>query len=254
MSKGKTELMPAESGKTGELEISNFKALTVPAKQLVQTLQNNLSGQSLKMFDLDRVKVPSGGMIAWEVPSLQGPQVMQSLEGIILLSKDNRSYWDKKYGSGGGSEPPTCSSADMSIGVGLPGGDCLKCPMAQFGSAVDEKGQPGKGQACKHVKLMLFLREQDMIPLLISIPPSSVKVAQKYFLRLAGAAKPYQTVTTILKLRKERSSGGVEYAEVDFSMGRELNSEEVKNCIEISMALKDVFVKATAVRADVTGA
>lgn len=254
MAKDKFSPAVIEESKAVEVIDSNFRALQVPAKQLVQTLQNNLGGAGLKAFDLDRVKVPSGGGIAWEVPGLKGPQITQTLEGIILHSKDNRSYWAKKYGGdGGGNQPPDCSSTDMTHGIGQPGGDCLRCAFAQFGSAIDQQGKPAKGQACKHVRLMLFLRADDMIPLLISVPPSSVKLAQKYFLRLAGANLPYQTVTTQLRLVKTRNAGGTEYAQIDFAMGRELREEEVAKAMAISAALREVFEKATVVEADVNG-
>lgn len=230
--------------KHGEVIPSNFKALSVPAKQLVATLTNNLGGQSLKVYDLDRIKVPAGGATVWEVPGLKGSQAEKVLEGIILHSKDARSYWQNKYGSGEGSQPPDCTSADMVTGVGNPGGDCLKCPFAQFGSAIDDKGKPGKGQACQHRKLMLFLRQEDMIPMLISVPASSVKLAQKYFLRLAGAALPYQAVTTQLRLTKTKNAGGTEYTQIDFAMGRELKEDEVAKAMTIGQALKEAFDRA----------
>lgn len=234
-----------------EIIPSSFKALSVPAQQLVATLKNNLGAGGLKPFDLDRVKVPSGGGITWEVPSLRGPQPVQTLEGIILHSKDARSYWSKKL-TGAGA-PPDCTSGDMVRGIGQPGGDCLRCPFAQFGSALDQSGAQGKGQACKHVRMMLFLRQEDMIPLLVSVPPSSVKLAQKYFLRLAGANLQYQAVTTQLRLVKTRNAGGIEYAQVDFAMGRLLEDDEIAKSVAIGMALREVFEQAEVIHADVAG-
>lgn len=237
------------TAKQGDVIPSNFRALSVPAKQLVATLSNNLGGQSLRVHDLDRIKVPSGGATVWEVPGLKGTQAEKVIEGIILHSKDARSYWKDKFGSGEGNQPPDCTSADMASGVGSPGGDCLRCPFAQFGSAIDDKGKPGKGQACQHRKLLLFLRQEDMIPMLISVPASSVKLAQKYFLRLAGAALPYQAVTTQLRLTKTKNASGIDYAQIDFAMGRELKEDEVAKAMTIGQALKEAFDRAKVVDA-----
>src|ERR1043165_2918261 len=104
----------------------------------------------------------------------------------------------------------------MVKGIGKPGGDCLKCPMAQFGSAIGQDGKPGRGQACKHVRLMLFLRQDDLIPLLVPVPPSSVKAAKKYNLRLVGAGYPYQGVVTQLRLTKTKNNDGIEYGQIEF--------------------------------------
>jgi hypothetical protein len=242
---------PAEGSKTGELIESNFKALSVPAAQLATVLRNNL-GSNIRPFDLDRVKVPAGGSTTWEVPTLRGVLKLECLEGIILHQRDSRSYWAKKYG--GGSVPPDCASSDMQRGVGKPGGDCLRCPFSQFGTAVGEDGKPGRGQACKHVRLVLLLRQDDMIPLLVPVPPSSVKASMKYGLRLAGAGLPYQTVVSQLRLTKTKNATGVEYSQIDFALGRQLKEEEVAKAILIAEAMREVFSQAEIVEADVAGA
>jgi hypothetical protein len=234
-----------------EILESNFKALAVPSQQLVAMLQNNL-GTQITAFDLDRVKVPAGGGTTWEVPSLTGMQKTEVLEGIILHLKDTRSYWSKKFG--GGNVPPDCASSDMLRGVGKPGGDCLKCPMAQFGTAPGQDGKPGRGQACKHVRLMLFLRQDDLIPLLVPVPPSSVKGAKKYSLRLVGGGYPYQGVVTQLRLTKTKNNDGIEYGQIEFSMARKLETAELERVMTIAGALKEVFAKAEVVAADVDGA
>lgn len=237
--------------KHGEIIESKFKALSVPAAQLAMTLRNNL-GTNVRPFDLDRVKVPAGGATTWEVPSLKGVEKTECLEGIILHQRDARSYWAKKFG--GGNVPPDCSSADMIRGVGKPGGECLKCPLSQFGTATGQDGKPGRGQACKHVRMVLFLRQDDLIPLLVPVPPSSVKSAMKYGLRLAGAGLPYQTVVSQLRLTKDKNADGIEYGKIDFTMNRKLEETEVAKAMQIAEVMRDVFSAATIVEADVSGA
>ncbi len=160
-------------------------------------------------------------------------------------------YWAKKFG--GGNQPPDCMSSDMVRGMGKPGGDCLKCPMAEFGSAIGQDGSVRKGQACKHVRLLLFLRQDDLIPLLVSVPPSSVKGAKKYSLRLVGAGYPYQGVVTQIRLTKTKNSGGIEYGQMEFAMARKLEEKELANVMQIAAALKEVFAQVEVVETDVTG-
>jgi hypothetical protein len=91
---------------------------------------------------------------------------------------------------------------------------------------------------------MLILRRDDVIPLILQLPPSSLKSAQKYFLRLASASLPYQAVVTQLRLRKVKSAGGNEYAEVEFSLGRQLEEAEVRHSMELAESLRSIFMQA----------
>lgn len=224
-----------------EIIPNTYRALSVPAAQLTGFLMQNLGSQGLKPTDLDRVKVPAGGGISWEVPTLKGPESVSVLEGIVLHFKDVRSYWKQK----GTNSPPDCSSADGMVGVGAPGGLCSKCPLAQFGTAQDEKGNPAKGQACKQMRLFLFLRQDDMIPLLISLPPTSLQAAKKYFLRLVANGYPFYGITTQLRLEKAKNAGGTVYSTVSLSMGRALEPDELEKVQLIGQALRDLFAGAT---------
>lgn len=231
-----------------ELVKNGYKALAIPAQQLTQFLIENIGEQGLRPMDLDKVKVPAGGMETWEVPTLQGTDAVKVLEGIVLHFKDTRVYWASK---GEGNTPPDCSSMDARMGIGNPGGDCQKCPLAQFGSGVDEKGQPTKGQACKSVRLFLFLRQDDMIPLLVPLPPTSIQNAKKYFLRLVANGYPYYGVTTQLRLEKTKNSRGTAYSVATFAMGRKLEQDEFEKVQLIGRAMKTLFSQTTVDAGDV---
>src|SRR6185437_11852490 len=193
-----------------EVAVSEYKVLSVPSERLSMVLQNNLNGASLCPFDLDRVKVPSGGATSWEVPSLKGPESVRDLTGIILATNDGRKHYRTKRS---GNAPPDCHSIDMIHGIGDPGGDCQTCAFNQFGSAVNQSGAPAKGKACSEYKLLLFIRPGDVPPIVISAPVTSLNNAKKYFLRLAQAQLMFQSVVTRLTLKQERSAGGDAYAE-----------------------------------------
>jgi hypothetical protein len=241
-----------EQPKTGELIPSNYNALSVPAEKIVAFLRENVGTQGLKPFDLDKIKVPGGGAVSFELQTLEGPKPFQVVEGIIMHFRDVRSYWKEKYGSGAGNVPPDCSSEDGLVGVGKPGGDCQTCPLAQFGTAVNEKGEPAAGQACRQIRLMLLLRQESMVPMLVVIPPSSSKNARQYFLRLISNGYNYYGVTTQLRLEKAKSAGNVVYSQATFAMGRKLEAHELERVQLIAIAMKEMFAKVTVVHADVT--
>ena len=236
-----------EVAKATEVLGNGYKALAVPAEQLTKFLIENIGAQGLRPQDLDKIKVPAGGGSAWEVPTLKGPEPVKVLEGIILHFKDVRAYWASKES---GNNPPDCSSPDSLIGIGTPGGPCHKCPLAQFGSALDEKGGASKGQACKQMWLLLFLRQETMLPMLVSLPPTSIQAAKKYFLRLVSNGYPFYGVTTQLRLEQAKSGQGKAYSVATLDMGRALEPGELQKVQLIGQAMRDLFAMTSVQDAD----
>ena len=56
----------------------------------------------------------------------------------------------------------------------------------------------------------------------------------------------YQSVVTKLTLKKERSAGGQDYAEIEFTYVRDLTKEEETNALAISQSMKKIFAKVEA--------
>lgn len=189
-----------------------------------KALAANLGGEEMSIFDLDRIKVPSGGGVAWEIPTPDGDTtVSKTVEGIIVFTKMGRSYWSKGLDDGGGSTPPDCSSPDGVHGFGNPGGICKTCRFAQFDTA---KGGEGKGQACKQQRFLFILREGTHLPTVMVVPPTSLKNMKKYLFQTANRGKFYYAVVTKFELARVKSSGGIDYAEVRPSFVRDLTPEE----------------------------
>ena len=90
----------------------------------------------------DRVKIPSGGGLAFEIPGddPENPDVAKELIGVIVDHHLINAFWQDKYS--GGNTPPECSSMEGKVGTGNPGGSCKLCPLNQFGSG---EGGHGKG-------------------------------------------------------------------------------------------------------------
>ena len=169
-------------------------------------------------FSLDRIKIPAGGMTAFEVPAGDGEttELQKEIECVILLSHPANAYYHDIYK--GGSNPPDCSSFD---GVtGSTGARCRTCPYNQFGS-----GQGG-GKACKNRRMLYLLRENEVFPLVLNLPTGSLRTFTKYVQSLLTMHKrPHQVVTRI-SLRKASSSSSIEYSQAVFRYVRMLTPEE----------------------------
>lgn len=226
-------------------EIVDYKVFSMDGARLQEVLQTNLGGQGLSPFEMDRVKIPSGGGTAWQVPTLQGTKNVDALEGIILHFRDMRSYWPSSFT--GGNTPPECTSLDGDIGIGDPGGECHKCPFALFGSA-----DKGGGQACKQIRMLFILRPDDLIPLVLPLPPTSHKNCKQYLYRLASKVVQYQEVVTQFTLTTTKNPDGIEYSKCEFQMVRLLADEEIAKIKTAAMAMKGAFGAQTIEATDVT--
>lgn len=193
----------------------------IETNELVEIIQDNLAGESIGPNDLDRLTVPTGGSKFWTVKTQAGEENPTEIEGVIIAQKTTRVYWEDAF-SGAGS-PPDCSSDDGEFGIGNPGGACAVCPMAEFGS----KGTGGgRAQACKQNKLLFIVFPDEILPRVISVPPTSLKEARQYTLRSLSARQPLYGVTTKLSLEKTKNADGIEYSKIQFATGSVLNDED----------------------------
>ena len=216
---------------------SNFLALSPALQESADDLfspkeiKDSMGKQS--MNDLEKIKVPSGGTTSWEVIGKNGEEEMvKALEVVVVAAQDVRVFYATKYS--GGNEPPDCASLDCITGIvgeNAPEeitGDCASCPKSQWGSAVDEDGNPTDGKACNERKMCLIYRPEDMVPIVLSIPPSSLKEVSRTFSRIAVARhRPYWGCVFSLTLSKEKNKRGIVYSQVQASFVRDLTAEEV---------------------------
>jgi len=229
-----------------------FAVLTLDRRDLMAAMRENLGGGGLSVFDLDRIRMPAGGGLAWELPSLSGPKGASTFTGVIVAWQDIRVYWKDEF-SGGGT-PPDCSSNDCQIGhpadaedakEGGYGGSCEDCPKAQFGSS--DKG--GKSQACKQCRRLVIFRPEDRLPILLTLPPTSLKPARQFFTRLLGGeGLSYYGALVEFGLEGAKNPDGIKYSVVTMKMVTRLTPEQIQFFREIAaqLAPKLVQIKASS--------
>ncbi len=228
-------------------QISPYIPANVDRALIEEVMAENLGATGMSEFDLQRIKMPSGGTQFFE---LQGPETVEpaaKFRCIILKARDTRGYWAKSIDESGGGQPPECHSHDCRTGIGTPGGDCGQCSLAQFGS-----GKKGSGQACKQTKQLFIVRQESgsILPEVFNVPPTSLKTYRKFSSTLAGRLTPVTGVIVEVKynqigdfhtgplpteedraevtLSKEKSDGGQEYSQAHFAVVGVLNPDERK--------------------------
>ena len=190
-----------------ELQKTNTGIALFSAQEIAELIDENLGGR-LDASALDSVKMPAGGGTTWSVPTIDGDVDQKVLEGVIIHMSYQNAYWPVGLDESGGGTPPDCVSRDSIFGVGTPGGDCGKCPLNQFKSK-------GAGKACKNTMTLFLTQPDNILPIKVVLPPTSIGETKKYLQRLTGLGAGHYKVISMLTLVKTKNDAGIAYSEVD---------------------------------------
>lgn len=194
------------------LSVSEKAVFVVPeVGRLAAGFSDELQGLS---FEFDRVHIPSGGGLAFEVPGddPSHPDVVKEIVGVIVDHHACNAYWEDKFS--GGNAAPDCASLDGIVGSGVPGGACVECEMNQWGS--DPTG--GKGKACKNMRRVYVLRSRDTFPLLLTLPPTSIKNFATFLKRVLMKGLSSREVVARITLAKATNAAGINYSVAQFAV------------------------------------
>jgi hypothetical protein len=182
----------------------------------------NIGSGSITEFDLPRIK-PVNGEALWKIPTLEGHQTAQSIEGVIVFARDTRAYYPGKEIR---NQPPDCSSIDGITGVAKAGvnlgGACKQCAHAQWDSATDGSG----AQGCKQSKQLFMLRGTSRFLEVVSLPPTSLKAVRQFFLKLVTQGVQYHQCIVRIDLVEAKNAQQQPYGKADMKFVRRLSAEE----------------------------
>ena len=171
-----------------------------------------------------RAKVATGGGKAFDI--ITGDEdsdtSVPTFSGVIVYNHNCNAYFDE---DSEGNTPPVCSSLDGITGVDSECGECFACktcPRNVFGSAKN-----GRGKACKNMHRLYIMTEGSPIPLMLALPPTSLKAFQNYRLSTLAAKrlKPSEVVTEF-SLTSQVSKTGQKYSVVKFKLLGKLAENE----------------------------
>ena len=185
---------------------------------------NNLSELEGVEIVMPQIKIPTGGSTVFEyiTDDPENPEVLKEITGVIIKHRFQNVYFKDKYD--GTIKMPDCFSNDSKTGYGNPGGDCKRCPLNRYGS-----GDGGTGKACKNTVKLFVLRNGEMLPIEIIIPPSSLKEYSNYVSRLLMKGNVASQVITKISLAKETNKSGIIYSKLKFSKVRNLEKGELES-------------------------
>jgi hypothetical protein len=201
--------------------------------------------------DILRITIPAGGALSFEVPGddPERPDSLSALDGIIVHhhaaavlwltsmdSKDDGESVPHAYSDDGITQvvSPEAIALCKKNGWPEPLADFANCPYNQWGSAtiIDPKANP-KGKAVKNLRRLYILREGQVAPDLLTLPPTSIKPWSNYVVRAGGAAN---VVTRITLKRQER--GSIKWSIAQFQNLGVLPEELRAQARELASAIK----------------
>lgn len=219
-----------------EKDSGQFQIMTMDVNHITDILQENMGADELTAFDLTRIKVPGGGGTTWRVDTIEGEIEMKEIIGILVTTQTTNTYWKEEF-TGGGT-PPDCFSEDGITGRGNPGGDCKSCPLFEFGSDENKRGK-----ACKQNRMLYVVTQNEILPLAIKAPATSLRNTKKYLLGLVSKNRAMYSVYTKFTLERDKNKDGIEYSKILLSkVGDVENVELIKS---YAKAIKPYLVKAT---------
>lgn len=195
-------------------------------------LADDMDGLQLSF---QRAKIPGGGVLQFEMPGddPENPDYEATLGGVILFNHSANSYWPA------GSEyddntPPQCQSVDGKMGYGDPGGICETCVNNRFGS--DPKGN---GKACKNMRMLYLLRSGEMLPIQVSLPPTSIRPYTN-FVNSAFLLRGRRVCSGLVQIGLRKvSSNGFTYSVATFKKLRDFEGEELVRVCAYADSFRD---------------
>ena len=214
-------------------------AIVPMSAELSQMLTEELDGMGQVPFDA--VKIPSGGGLAFELSGddPDNPETVQTLTGVIVHHHPVNVYWERDFDGAGGL--PDCSSPDGHHGFNAKTGevlDCASCPYNQFGSG------RGNSKACKNTHRVYLLRENESLPILLTLPPTSLRAFKDYLAkRLIMKGKRSTDVITSIKLKKEKNADGITYSARTFSKAGDLTPDQIAAVKPVAAWVKGIAAR-----------
>ena len=168
---------------------------------------------------------------------------MKEIEGVIVFTHRLSGYWPGAFGAAKEAKDkiPVCSSMDGKTGLNTETGElraCEGCPWNEYGTGVDEKGNPSRGKACKNMRRLYLLMDGDPNLYLLTVPPTSIRDVNKQLTKILTGGVPYTGLIVKLKLEKAQNANGVSYSKVVISKSGLLSQDKAAAVMQLRQEVK----------------
>lgn len=178
---------------------------------------------------MDSPRVPSVKAVSTGVlldPSNPDAEPVKEFTGIFIYGEKNKAFYAKAYVKGS-KERPDCYSLNARApepdSPKLQNPVCKTCPQNKF-----ETARAGKGKACRDVRKMFFLENEDSIlPKRLNITPASIGNFESYLTSLVGYGLSLDEVVT--KVTAKKKDADDPHVILSFSKVKALSEDDEKD-------------------------
>jgi hypothetical protein len=155
-----------------------------------------------------------------------------SIEVVLVKANKDKSkvFYIDKYDPNASdkAKKPDCYSANgthpAKDSEHPQAASCSVCPHNEWGSAVNDKGIATKGKACQDsVRIAVVPNGQLNDPMLIRVPPASIKALGEYGQMLAKRGVAYNMVVTKIAFDQDAESPKLTFKPMGFLSAEEYN-------------------------------
>lgn len=218
------DLFSASEIKTVNFDLKNIKTI---AERVVK-MQNQVGGRARLI-----AKVGVGGVKVFTISNGNRDMILDKFAGVVIASHNCNVLFSPRADDGSASStPPICSSADGIIGMAEDGTrrNCADCPYNTFGSN-------GKGKACKNMHRLYILVEGVPVPMVLTLPPTSLETWRNYaIMDVAAAGLNIDEVLTEFTLANAEANGN-KYSIVNFKIAGKVENNVTEFCRTLSASL-----------------
>lgn len=244
-------MVTAKGTELALVEPGQYAILQADPREVAEVLREALGTNQITARDFQTYKVPSQGMTIWStVDTLTGEAInAPEIHGVLIHNTMVRGFWQEQFSGGG--VPPDCNSKDGLLGEGLygvgserhPTGACQTCPMAQYGSAKalwppTDKQKPTEAQACKANRLLFLLTADGFLPVVIKVPPASLKEVKTFLLAMANKGMAPSSAVLRFTLEKDKNANALAYSKIVPRFGQRLAPAEADQVRGIAAQLR----------------
>ena len=240
------------ANKNNALALIEDPSRFLPSQQDIDTVLSDL-GDILSRRIFGVITIAGGGAGVFKVLEPGAEETtngVQAIEGVILASHLVNVRWGHDFGTRQQGERPICRSMDGLTGIEQETGEthsCAACPFNQF-------GDDGARKACSNKRQLYIMREGDLLPMLLALPPSSLKAYDNYrVLASLTLRTPMNALVTRITLKNKTSAGGSEYSSPVFTAIGKLPPDEGKRMDAFARQIMDAAQRAGISADDVSG-
>lgn len=200
----------AKTNETALTVLDAEKAMIPTPEDLAGVIED--IGDLIKISVLGVVNIAAAGAGTFNVRepgAEEAEKGIKEIQGVIIAHHPVNVRWAAAFSERGEDERPACKSVDGETGIDTETGeriDCATCPHNQF-------GPDGGRKACANKRQLYIMRDGDLLPVLMALPPSGLRAFDNYRVscKLTQRRDIGQVVTRI-RLKSAKNAQRIEYS------------------------------------------